>query len=190
MSNRSVLSLITLLCSYLCVEGALILRSTRPKRTHGQREEGPSPEQPEAAVPRDGGHGLGARGVRQRPMRFNLDSAIRCHWVFRRSFPILLRKKPRYKKKNRSELFPCRKATTVFNSALASWKRAPFQIYSQSRMIHRLSINVGEYSPLICEPESIQLSYIICFAPLTDAPHLSERTSFSFIHFAPKSLPN
>lgn len=64
MSNHSVLSLIRLMCFYLCVEGALILRSTRPKRTHGQREEGPSPEQPEAAVPRDGGHGLGTRGTR------------------------------------------------------------------------------------------------------------------------------
>lgn len=47
---------------YLCVKGAVILSSTRPKRTHAQREEGPSPEQPEAAVPRGGGHGLGTRG--------------------------------------------------------------------------------------------------------------------------------
>lgn len=42
---------------YLWVEGADILSSTRHKRAQPQREEGPSPEQPEAAAPQSGLHG-------------------------------------------------------------------------------------------------------------------------------------
>lgn len=47
---------------YLCVKGAPLLRSARNERVNWQREEGPSPQQPEVTAPLGGGHGCGLVG--------------------------------------------------------------------------------------------------------------------------------
>lgn len=63
---------------YLSLEGALVLRSARPERTHGQREERPSPQQPQAAGPRArGGHGgcVGTPGPVQSAPHHGLQAA-------------------------------------------------------------------------------------------------------------------
>lgn len=43
-------------CLYLCVKAAPILCSARTERVHWQREEGPSPQQPEVTALLGGGH--------------------------------------------------------------------------------------------------------------------------------------
>lgn len=49
-------------CLYLCVKAAPILCSACTQRVHGQREEGPSPQQPEVTAPLGRGHDGGLGG--------------------------------------------------------------------------------------------------------------------------------
>lgn len=96
---------------YLCVKGAPLLRSARTERVNWQREEGPSPQQPEAAAPLGGGHGCGLVGGQSA-------RALRSPGVTRL-----------WRLHGASEKAPTKSwtssRTAVFNKSAASWKKNP-----------------------------------------------------------------